>query len=73
LPGIDFETIRIELDAGDTLVMYTDGATEARTPAGTLFGEAGWLRLVSDAPADPGDLVASVTGRAQSRGPGTTR
>jgi serine phosphatase RsbU (regulator of sigma subunit) len=61
LPDIDVETISIRLEEGDTLVMYTDGATEARTSEGTLLGEAGWWQMVCDAPAAPSDLVASVT------------
>lgn len=69
LPGIEVETIQIKLEAGDTLVMYTDGATEARTTAGTLLGEAGLKRMVADASADPGDLVASVTAALSREAP----
>jgi PAS domain S-box-containing protein len=69
LPGIEVETISVELDAGDTLVLYTDGATEARTPAGTLVGEAGLQRMVADAAANPRDLVASVTAALRREAP----
>jgi PAS domain S-box-containing protein len=69
LPGIEVETIRVELNAGDTLVFYTDRATEARTSAGTLLGEAGLGRMVSRAPANPLDLVASVTAALEREAP----
>ena len=69
LPGVQVETIKVELDAGETLVMYTDGATEARTPAGTLLGEAALMRMVVDAPADPLDLVESLTASLRREAP----
>jgi sigma-B regulation protein RsbU (phosphoserine phosphatase) len=69
LPGIQVETIKVELDTGETLVMYTDGATEARTAAGKLLGEEAFLRMVADAPADPADLVASLTASLRREAP----
>jgi len=48
LPEMDFEVQRIELAAGDRLLAYTDGLTEARQAAGgRMFGEKGltaWLQ-----------------------------
>jgi len=43
------------LDPGDALVIYTDGATDARNPAGDLFGSSRIdraLGLVATAPVD---------------------
>ncbi|HWH34353.1 MAG TPA: SpoIIE family protein phosphatase [Acidimicrobiales bacterium] len=37
-PGADLREARISLSAGDSLVLYTDGVTEARTD-GVFFGE----------------------------------
>jgi sigma-B regulation protein RsbU (phosphoserine phosphatase) len=43
--GIDeaeaYPDARLTLQPGDTLVLYTDGITEARNPEGDMFGEAG--------------------------------
>jgi phosphoserine phosphatase RsbU/P len=42
-----FTSTRIRLTAGDTLVLYTDGLTEARNRQGDLFGQERlieWLR-----------------------------
>jgi len=33
-----YEETRVQLEAGDHFVLYTDGLLEARTPAGELFG-----------------------------------
>lgn len=38
-PGVGFAETRIDLQPGTTLVLYTDGVTEARDDAGTQFGE----------------------------------
>lgn len=34
-----FSVVPIQFDAGDTLVLYTDGATESKTPSGDQLGE----------------------------------
>lgn len=69
LPGIRVETIKVELDAGENLVMYTGGATEARTAAGKLLGEEAFMRMVADAPEAPRDLVASLTASLRREAP----
>jgi sigma-B regulation protein RsbU (phosphoserine phosphatase) len=39
--GTSYEVQTTRFDAGDLLVMYSDGITEAETPAGTPFDESG--------------------------------
>ena len=39
--GTSYEVQTTRLDAGDLLVMYSDGITEAETPAGAPFDESG--------------------------------
>jgi sigma-B regulation protein RsbU (phosphoserine phosphatase) len=37
-PDVEFRDERLVLEPGETLVLYTDGITEARDPAGEFFG-----------------------------------
>jgi anti-sigma regulatory factor (Ser/Thr protein kinase)/GAF domain-containing protein len=46
--GSTYETRQVPLAAGETLVLYTDGVTEARR-AGELLGEQRLLRLLEEA------------------------
>ncbi len=39
MPGVSYGENRLELLEGDTLLMYTDGVTEAMNPSGNLFSE----------------------------------
>ena len=51
------------LDAGTTIVVYTDGATDARNPSGEQFGEARLDRVLADVAKRPPDaIVAQVAG-----------
>ncbi len=52
--GIVFEEGRVELEPGDTLLLYTDGITEAESPDGTFFGEERLCTLLKeDHPLSP--------------------
>jgi phosphoserine phosphatase RsbU/P len=55
VPFAKYEDFRIRIEPGDTLVLYSDGVTEAANPADDDFGED---RL--------GQLVASMRGRPAS-------
>jgi sigma-B regulation protein RsbU (phosphoserine phosphatase) len=46
MPNVDYEIQQTQLDPGDTLLIYTDGVTEAKNPAGQLFGRKGLLELI---------------------------
>ncbi|HJZ54889.1 MAG TPA: SpoIIE family protein phosphatase [Gemmataceae bacterium] len=41
MPGFEYEEVTLELAHGDTIVMFTDGVSDAISPAGELFGIAG--------------------------------
>ncbi|MCA0144383.1 SpoIIE family protein phosphatase [Blastococcus sp. LR1] len=62
--GIDadvrFTESDLALPPGSTLVLYTDGVTEARDDAGRQFGEDALLRVVAGAPLDAEATVAAV-------------
>jgi serine phosphatase RsbU (regulator of sigma subunit) len=58
---LDLEDRRIEMAAGDLLVLYTDGVTEARDRRGRLFGERRLGTAVSAAvERTAGDVAAAV-------------
>ena len=44
-PDQSYENIELQLEAGDRLVLYTDGLTEARNSTGTEFGEHNVARI----------------------------
>ncbi|MER5658382.1 MULTISPECIES: SpoIIE family protein phosphatase [unclassified Streptomyces] len=72
LPQAPFVTASARLYPGDTLLLYTDGLTEARTgPQRELYGE-GALRAfaVAQAAAGPKALITALTGLLTSFGDG---
>jgi hypothetical protein len=55
---------RVDLSKGDLLLLYTDGVTEARTPAGAFFGEDGLRDAVMQESAEG---VDGILGRLLER------
>jgi sigma-B regulation protein RsbU (phosphoserine phosphatase) len=63
IPGFTFESARARLAPGDTLVLFSDGVTEARSPSGELFGDARLRGVLEEAgPSTAPDLVERVRG-----------
>jgi serine phosphatase RsbU (regulator of sigma subunit) len=48
----------LQLDAGDLLLLYTDGITEAFSPEGEMFGDQRLLQTVSDSKIQDPELLA---------------
>ncbi len=49
---------KIQIEAGDSLVFYTDGVTESFSPDGDPFGEERLLQAINAAPnSQPGELM----------------
>lgn len=61
--GSTYDSGFARLDPGDALIMYSDGITEAESPAGEMFDEGGLEAAVR---ATPG-VAAAVLGRAVFR------
>ena len=57
-PGLAFERTELVLHAGDTLIFYTDGVSEAFNPQDECYGDA---RLLADAAALAGQPPLAVT------------
>jgi sigma-B regulation protein RsbU (phosphoserine phosphatase) len=61
VPNPRFVTATVDLGPGDTIMLYTDGLTEARISP-DFYGEDGLLGLAAArAPASAGELVAAVS------------
>jgi sigma-B regulation protein RsbU (phosphoserine phosphatase) len=56
----EFSEGRFHLPSGSTLVLYTDGATDARSAADDIFGADRLLAAIRNADSAPAALVASV-------------
>ncbi len=58
----EYEVIRLSLAAGESLVLYTDGLTEACDAAGNEYGEERLSQLLSRLPAiTPAELIRACT------------
>ncbi|WAE75527.1 SpoIIE family protein phosphatase [Streptomonospora nanhaiensis] len=73
LPGAEFATAETVLAPGDTLLLYTDGLTEARTGPrrDTLYGEDGLLAFAAEhAPSSPSEVINALSDLLWSFGEG---
>jgi len=62
-PEMPLDGAPLDVRTGDTIVLYTDGVTEAFDEAGGAFGERGLLAELTAAPGgDPAGAVANVLG-----------
>lgn len=61
IDGIDFADQTLLLNAGDHLLMFTDGVTEAIGPGDSMFGDARLAAIVGDpCNREPAQLVGAV-------------
>jgi len=51
-PTQHYELFSTPLEEVDTLILYTDGISEARSPADTIYGTQRVCKIVADGPAD---------------------
>ena len=59
-PDMTFPQVQAQLVAGDTLLLYTDGVTEALDPEGNLYGEDRLLDALANCDRQPAGAVAAV-------------
>ncbi len=60
LPDLEFGIQQARRAAHDTLLIYTDGITEARAPNQTLFSDERLLALLAQPTASAADMLARV-------------
>ncbi len=71
--GSTYRSGQVVLEPNDFIVCYSDGVTEARSPAGEDFGEQKLIDLVrAKASATPADVVSSVFDALDEFHAGTT-
>ena len=60
IPGAKFKIRTWQLEPGDSLIGYTDGVTEARSPTGEFFGDKRLVSLVTESFASPCKLLEQI-------------
>jgi len=66
IEDFEFSEGRFQLPPRTTLVLYTDGATDARNMAGQMLGADRLLAVIHHADPAPAALVTSVTAMIQA-------
>jgi sigma-B regulation protein RsbU (phosphoserine phosphatase) len=71
--GAAFPATQIELQPGDTLVLFTDGVVEAFNAAGEEFSDPRWINVIRSLPALPAQTTLHWLMKAVSDFVGATR
>jgi serine phosphatase RsbU (regulator of sigma subunit) len=58
LPGKTYDECPLELDAGDSLLLYSDGLIEAHNPEGEMFGMERLGSILSSLPVQASDILS---------------
>ncbi|WP_448571348.1 SpoIIE family protein phosphatase [Trichothermofontia sp.] len=66
IPNAKFKVEEIQLEPGDTLIAYTDGATDARTPTGELFSEQRLFSVIEEGYAPVGRILDRIVTRLRN-------
>lgn len=66
IPNAKFKVEGIQLEPGDTLIAYTDGATDARTPDGELFSEKRLFSVIEEGYAPVGRILDRIVTRLRN-------
>jgi phosphoserine phosphatase RsbU/P len=64
VPGVQFEQGSVRLDAGDRLILYTDGIVEAMNASGEEFGEDRLVAVIRDHSEDTAEAMRDAILRA---------
>jgi serine phosphatase RsbU (regulator of sigma subunit) len=66
MPGTGYEEKEAVLDAGDSVLFYSDGLVEAHGPQGVMFGSPRLRGLVAEHSGEQGSLVDFLMGKLRS-------
>lgn len=66
LQSLRYEKSVVQLSTGDSLLLYTDGVTETRSPSGEMFGEERLIEsLHADKDSEPDVMLKSLYGKLE--------
>jgi PAS domain S-box-containing protein len=65
-PELHLQSTTVSLAPGDTLLLYTDGLIEARSPSGAFFGESGLDEVLAGLDGPPEGVVAALLESARA-------
>lgn len=71
MPEETYEDAIIQLEPGQTLVLYTDGIPETRSPDGTFFGTEGMVLALRDCNGEAGCAVDTIMQHVRQHEAGT--
>ncbi|MEM7457064.1 MAG: SpoIIE family protein phosphatase [Planctomycetota bacterium] len=71
MSDFDYEQIKIQLDAGDVMVMYTDGVNESMNMDGQQLTTAGMLREITESQTKTADTIGNFLCDTVTRHVGT--
>jgi serine phosphatase RsbU (regulator of sigma subunit) len=60
IPGAQYHVSSVTLEAGDTLILFSDGVTEAMDPEQEMFGRQGLLKAVQGQQDPPLDQLQKI-------------
>jgi serine phosphatase RsbU (regulator of sigma subunit) len=66
MPDIDYDIGQIRFEPGDTLLVFTDGVTDARNPQGELFTEKRLLALLDEPVTSARGLLDRIVAALQA-------
>src|SRR5919107_1917728 len=66
-PDLDVPVVEVALPPGTTMVLYTDGVTEARDDTGEQFGEEGLLQVLRWLPDGAEATVEAITAAVEEQ------
>jgi sigma-B regulation protein RsbU (phosphoserine phosphatase) len=67
LDGKQYREAQVQIEAGERILLYTDGIPEAISPTGDFFGEERFAELIAESVADPAErLLQKVAVKVES-------
>jgi sigma-B regulation protein RsbU (phosphoserine phosphatase) len=68
-----YQTVPLAMEPGQTLLLYTDGITESRSPKGDMLGEAALVEILRSTNNDPVETIQAVTRALEAHQRGETQ